>query len=114
MDAVMGMMWWPFRKRIKLAPKPQRYPRTVDELYRDYQHVIRIDPSHISWRELHAFEEVRRWAIQHDCGIVVDRVIWDQQTDPWVARSGRGKDQAFFGTNDEEIAMLARLRWSAA
>jgi hypothetical protein len=104
-------MWWPFRKRIKPAPRPQRYPRTVDELYRDYQHVIRIDPSHIPWSRKDAFEEIRRWAVQHGCGIVVDRVLWDQWRGRWKSNGIGGEDLAFFGTNDESVATWAQLRW---
>jgi hypothetical protein len=103
-------MWWPFRKR-KPTPTPQRYPCTVDDLHRNYQHVIRIDPDKISWGRQDAFEEIRRWAVQHGCGIVVDRVIWDQWRGRWESNCIGGEDLAFFGSNDEEVAVLAVLVW---
>lgn len=106
-------MWWPFPKR-KPAPRPYRYPHSVDELHRDYKHVICINPDHIPWRVQDPFKEIRQWAQDNCCGIVVDRVLWDWSNQRWCSNGIGGVDLAFFGTNDESIAMLARLRWGTA
>lgn len=103
-------MWWPWRRRARPKPPPP-LPRSIDEMYRSYAHVIRVDPRHIPWRDRDAFLELRRWARINHCGAVVDRVIWDQWQQRWEENQIGGTDQVFLGTNDEGTAMLARLTW---
>jgi hypothetical protein len=100
---------WPFKRK----PPPATIVRyhSVDDFHRRFQHVVSINPTHPVWYTWDPFDEIRAWAQENHCETIMDRVIWDQRRGRWESNGIAGEDLVFIGTNDLEIATMARLKW---
>lgn len=93
-------------------PPKKRY-HTVEQLYSEFKYVIQANNEHhVWWHPICPFEDAIAWAKEHNCEILVDRVLWDPWMQKWASNGIGGGDYLFFATNDEATALMTALRWS--
>ena len=99
---------WPFKSKVE----PKLYHR-VDDLYRNFKYVIPVNPEYRAWWHFNLpLSNASIWAMEYQCEILSDRVLWNEWSKRWESNGIGGEDLVFFATNDDEAATMTILRWT--
>lgn len=80
---------------------------TVDQLYQDYKHVIRVNFNNSRHRE---WDDCVIWCNKNNMQFVTDIAVFDYSKMRWSS-GVFGSTEFFMATNNEETATMAYLTW---